>query len=142
MDAHLLELTGNQAGAVIPTTKFGYFLRAADGEKFVTNPEIFAGSVVAASFTPTASLSPCQARGNGTLYVFDITSGEGHFDDGMGNPVRGLDIGAGLPTDPTMTIGVGGKNNRVIISKSGADIESLDADDLNILGGLLYWREN
>jgi hypothetical protein len=38
-------------------------------------------------------------------------------------------------------VGVGGKNNRVIIEKSGADLESLEEQNIDITGGLLYWRE-
>lgn len=79
--------------------------------------------------------------GNGTLYIFDITNGEGYFSDASSNPTRGVDIGSGLPTDPKVSVGVGGKNNRVIIEKSGADLESLEEEDIDLTGGLLYWRE-
>jgi hypothetical protein len=137
---HLDDFTGDEDGAVF--TKQGYYFTVGDGEKFVTNVEIFAGHVIAATFTPSApGTDPCTTRGNGTLYIFDITNGEGFFQDGSSNPTRGLDIGSGLPTDPKVSVGVGGKNNRVIIEKSGADLESLEEQDIDLTGGLLYWRE-
>ena len=77
-----------------------------------------------------------------TLYVFDIQTGKGHFDDGGGGAQRTVALGSGLPTDPKISIGVGGKNNKIIIEKSGSDIEILDEDDLDLNGATLYWREN
>jgi hypothetical protein len=132
-------VTGDEDGATVPGR--GLFFRADNGEKFVTNTEIFAGHVIAGSFTPTTSVDPCTARGDGTLYVFDILTGEGYFDDGAGNEVRGLDIGAGLPTDPQVSVGAGGEDNKVIIEKSGTEIEMIEEQNINVGGGLLYWRE-
>ena len=76
-----------------------------------------------------------------TAYIFDLLTGKGAFTDAGGNPERKLSIGVGLPTDPKVSIGVGGKNNRVYIEKSGADLESLGAEDVPAGGQLLYWRE-
>jgi type IV pilus assembly protein PilY1 len=123
-------------------TNKGYYIRVADGEKFVTNVEIFAGRVIAATFTPTTGSNPCTNRGDGNLYVFDAQTGEGHFSDGAGGSERGLSLGPGLPTDPKISIGVGGKDNRVVIEKSGSDIEIIDAPDVDLNGATLFWREN
>jgi hypothetical protein len=51
-------------------------------------------------------------------------------------------LGPGLPTDPKISIGVGGKDNKVIIEKSGSDIEVIDEDNLDLNGATLYWRES
>jgi type IV pilus assembly protein PilY1 len=140
-ESDLTDITGVEDGSA-SFTNYGYFFKVADGEKFVTNVEIFAGHVIAASFTPSPpGTDPCVTRGNGTLYVFDLANGEGYFSDGGGNPIRGLDIGAGLPTDPKVSVGVGGKNNRVIIEKSGTDLESIEESDISTTGGVIYWRE-
>jgi type IV pilus assembly protein PilY1 len=138
-ETDLTDFSGSEAAATFSNQ--GFFFTVGDGEKFVTNVEIFAGDVIAASFLPTSNLDPCVSKGQGTLHVFDLVNGEGHFDDGAGNPVRGLDIGAGLPTDPKISVGVGGANNRVIVEKSGADLETFEEDDVDIGRGLLYWRE-
>jgi type IV pilus assembly protein PilY1 len=139
-ETNLQDITGDEDGAAI--TGMGYFFKAADGEKFVTNVEIFSNHVIAATFTPSASSAdPCISRGSGTLYIFDITNGAGFFTDGSNNPTRGVSIGAGLPTDPKVSVGVGGEDNRVIIEKSGADLESIEEQDIDTTGGIIYWRE-
>jgi hypothetical protein len=47
-----------------------------------------------------------------------------------------------MPTDPQISVGVHGKDNRIYIEKSGADLESIAAPPLNFDdGSLLYWRE-
>jgi type IV pilus assembly protein PilY1 len=138
-EADLTDFSGSDSAATFSNK--GFFFSVADGEKFVTNVEIFSGDVIAASFTPTTDTDPCVARGNGTLYVFDLVTGEGHFEDGSSNPERSLSLGPGLPTDPKISIGVGGKKNKVVIEKSGADIEIIDEDNIDLNGATLYWRE-
>ncbi len=140
VEADLTDFSGSAAAQTFVNK--GFYIRVADGEKFVTNVEIFSGKVIAASFTPTPGADPCTARGVGTLYAFDVETGEGHFTDGGGSPIRGLTLGPGLPTDPKVSIGVGGKNNRVVIEKSGSDIEIIEAPNVNLNGATLYWREN
>jgi len=139
LESDLADLTSDEDGATISGR--GFYFRVANGEKFVTNTEIFAGHVVAASFTPTSTGDPCTSRGDGKLYVFDLKTGEGFFTDGGGNPTRGLDIGPGLPTDPQVSVGAGGEDNKLIIEKSGTDVEIIDEENIDIGGGLLYWRE-
>jgi len=139
-EANLTDCSGSAAAQTFANK--GFYIRVTDGEKFVTNVEIFNGDVIAATFIPTTSSDPCTTRGEGTLYVFDLQTGEGHFDDGGGGAQRWTALGAGLPTDPKVSIGVGGKDNKIIIEKSGSDIEILDEDPLDLNGATLYWREN
>ncbi len=138
-ESDLTDFSGSDSAATF--TNKGFFFEVADGEKFVTNVEIFGGEVIAASFKPTTSLIPCSFNGGGTLYVFDVATGEGHFEDGSNNPDRSLSLGSGLPTDPKVSIGVGGKKNKVVIEKSGSDIEIIDQDDVPLNGATLYWKE-
>jgi type IV pilus assembly protein PilY1 len=128
----------------------GYSFMVADGEKFVTRSNIFAGLAIAATFTPLSNAANvCGAKGDGILYIFDLLCGKGWFDDGSGNPTRGLDIGLGFPTDPQVSTGVGGADNRIYIEKSsssdeggGSELFSLGAPDLGKENaGLVYWRE-
>ncbi len=139
-ESDLIDATNSPGGVTISTER-GFFIKAADGEKFVTNTVIFAGKVITASFEPTPSADPCAARGDATAYVFDLLTGEGYFADASNNPMRTMDIGVGLPTDPKVSVGPGGKDNRVYIEKSGADLESIGQDDVPAGGQLLYWRE-
>jgi type IV pilus assembly protein PilY1 len=60
-EADLLDITGDEDGATFAGR--GYLFKVQDGEKFVTNVEIFAGQVIAASFLPTPSADPCAGLG-------------------------------------------------------------------------------
>ena len=108
---------------------------------------IFAGKVITASFTPSQiqpgspDWDPCSQRGSGKLYIFDLKTGRGVFDDGAGGEQRFSDIGAGLPTDPKISIGVGGDDNKIVIQKSGTEVKILDAEDVSYGRGIIYWRE-
>jgi len=125
----------------------GYYFKVPDGEKFVTRTAIFGGEVIVGSFTPATddptdpAFDPCTSRGSANLYSFDLATGEGSYRDDNDDPTRAVSIGAGMPTDPKVSVGVGGKENRIIIEKSGTDIESKEAGDVNINGGILYWKE-
>jgi type IV pilus assembly protein PilY1 len=137
-EADLTDITSNESGVSLTTR--GYYFKASDGEKFVTNTEIFSSHVIVGSFRPTTGNS-CGARGDATLYVFDLTTGKGFFTDGAGNPTRAVYIGAGLPNDPKVSVGVGGKNNKVYVEKSGVGLSTINEDDISTGGKILYWRE-
>jgi len=120
----------------------GFFIKVADGEKFVTNAEIFQHYIFAGSFTPDDTGDPCTSKGSGDLYAFRIDCGQALFFNSLGEPIVSVDLGAGMPTDPQISVGVDGKDNRIYIEKSGADLESIAAPPLNFDdGSLLYWRE-
>lgn len=139
-EADLTDISTTQACTSIMTP--GYYFKLADGEKIVTNVEIFAGYVLAGSFTPANTGDPCTSKGTGVLYVFDVECGGGYFTDPAGNPQRGEGMGEGMPTDPQVSVGVDGKDNIVFIEKSGADLESIQAPDVPAgAKTLLYWRE-
>jgi type IV pilus assembly protein PilY1 len=140
-EADLTDITGDEDGATFNNR--GYYFKAVDGEKFVTEVEIFAGQVIAASFVPTPNANVCAARGDATLYVFDVRDGKGFFetDDVTPVPMRGMSIGTGLPTNPKVSVGVGGKENRVYIEKSGTDLWSSEQYDIPTGGRYIYWRE-
>ncbi len=167
----------------------GFFFRVDDDEKFVTESTIFGFWVIAASFTPSGVSDPCSASGNGRLYVFKVHCGQGFFFDtatatstdlasggpggsgGSANPAladfgdpesRYLDLGAGLPTDPRVTVGpgltggggaggggpgggpggCGSGGNRVFVTQQDGVINNLEAPDSESCApGQLYWRE-
>ena len=120
----------------------GFFLKVSDGEKFVTNTEIFRHYIFAGSFIPDNTGDPCTSKGSGSLYGFRIDCGQPLFSDEWGVPIIKIDLGEGMPTDPQISVGVNGKDNRIYIEKSGADLESIAAPPLNFDdGSLIYWRE-
>ena len=94
------------------------------------------------SFIPATTADPCASKGSGALYAFSVDCGGGYFTDTSGDPVRKIDIDAGMPTDPQVSVGVDGQDNLVFVEKSGADLESIDAPDVDDNAkSLLYWRE-
>ena len=141
-ESALTDLTSNNNSTCSDVSGRGFFIKVADGEKFVTNAEIFQRYVFAGTFTPTTTSDPCTSKGIGKLYAFRVDCGQSIFTDSGGNPTRVYDLGDGLPTDPQVSVGVNGKDNRIYIEKSGADLESIAAPDLDLDdGSLLYWRE-
>jgi type IV pilus assembly protein PilY1 len=141
-DADLTDLTTNNTCADLGSTR-GYFITGEEGEKWVTNVEIFVGYVIAISYVAEdASTDPCEISGQSFLWAFRVECGQGLFTDASGGAVRDLDIGAGLPTDPRVTVGANGESsNRVIISKQGGDIINLEAPKGKTASGAFYWRE-
>lgn len=140
LEPDLSDVSNNQTCSTVKPR--GYYLKVADGEKFVTNSEIFAGIVFVGSFLPASGGDPCTSKGSGALYAFRVECGEAHFADPTGSGQRRVDIDEGLPTDPQISVGVNGRDNRIYIEKSGADLESIGAPDINLNNGaLLYWRE-
>ncbi len=145
----LLDVTADQSCADV-TAYRGYFFITEEGEKFVTDVDLFVHQVLAATFTPSTTVEPCEASGNAALYVFKIDCGQGFFDDGLGNDVRKVDLGAGIPSTPRISIGTqGDSSNRVIITTTGTgssgsniEIENLQAPP-GFDSGLrqFYWRE-
>jgi len=140
-EADLTDITSDEDGATFANR--GYYFKVADGEKFVTEVEIFAGQVIAASFQPTPSANVCAARGDARLYVWNLRDGKGYFETNDPTPVptRSVAIGTGLPTGPKVSVGPGGKDNRVYIEKSGTDLWSAEQYDVPTGGRYIYWRE-
>jgi type IV pilus assembly protein PilY1 len=138
-ESSLTDVTSDESCQSITTR--GFFFTVANGEKFVTNSEIFARDVIVATFTPSDLTDPCESGGGETaLYVFDILCSEGFFGSDA-SPERRLSLGAGFPTDPRISAGPDGQDNVVFIEKSRAEVESIFEDDIKAAGGLLYWRE-
>jgi hypothetical protein len=127
------------------SNKPGYYVMAQNSEKFVTNVEIFASYIFAGSFTPTATSDPGSSGGEAALYVVRIDCGQGFFTAAVSPTPRRLTLGAGMPTDPRLTInsdGASSDGNRVIVNKQQGDVSNVKVMDIPSGGaGVLYWRE-
>ncbi len=141
VESNLADLTNTNACGDLGGAR-GYFIEGAEGEKWVTNVDIFVGYVIVNSYIPEPSADPCEIGGNAFLWAFKVECGQGLFTDPGGDPVRTMDLGAGLPTDPRVTVGADGdSSNRLIISKQGGDIINIDAPPGFPGSGMFYWRE-
>ena len=117
----------------------GYMVKTADSEKFVTDIDLFSYYVITSSFTPAASSDPCSSGGTGTLYIFRVYCGEGFFP-GTGPATRQLQMGAGMPTDPRVSVSPNG--TRVIVTQQNGRIDNPPGPPQTGNGlGQLYWRE-
>jgi Tfp pilus tip-associated adhesin PilY1 len=130
------------------------------GEKFITAATIFAGNVFVSSFIPNPNLGtdPCASGGNSFLYTFTIQCAMGLYATNPGTSQRTLSLGAGMPTDPRISISVGnvpagtpgsgtgscsGTANKVVVITSSNTISNTSASCGGNKGvGILYWREH
>jgi type IV pilus assembly protein PilY1 len=118
----------------------GYYIVARDDEKFITNVELFSYYVITSSFTPTGSTDPCTAGGDATLYLFRVDCGQGYFSGPTDGTSRRLELGAGMPTDPKVSVSPDG--TRVIVTQQDGEIENpAGPNGLGSSPGQLYWRE-
>ena len=105
-EADLVDATNDATGNVLasaPTAK-GYYIIGEDGEKWVTETDIFFFVVLGASYIPEPALSPCENGGRAKLYAFTLYNGAGLFTDATSDPVVAIDLGDGLPTAPQVSI--------------------------------------
>jgi len=123
----------------------GFFFEIPDGEKFVTNSEIFNGFFFVSTFMPDLS-NRCEPSGLSTLYGFLAKCGQGFF--GPPSPIspvagtdRSMDLGKGMPTDARLSIAPGEGGNRLIISKQDGELINIDSGASSSEHGTLYWRE-
>jgi len=153
--------------AVCPSlaAKAGFFFHVDDGEKFVTDATIFSFWTIASSFLPSSAVDACTSGGSSRLYVFKVHCGQGFFFNNNGttpsSPVgsggsggfndptlpdfgdpesRYREMGAGMPSDPRVTVGPGG--TRIVITRQDGQIENLEGPPAQDTPGLLYWRES
>jgi type IV pilus assembly protein PilY1 len=130
------------------------------GEKFITASTIFAGNVFVSSFIPNPNLGtdPCASGGSSFLYTFTIQCAMGLYATNPGTAQRTLSLGAGMPTDPRISISVGnvpagtpgsgtgnctGTANKVVVITSSNTISNTSASCPGNKGvGVLYWREH
>lgn len=123
----------------------GFFFEVGDGEKFVTNSEVFNAFFFVSTFTPDLS-NVCEPSGLSALYGFLAKCGQGFFGPpSPSSPIAGiersLDLGKGMPTDARLSIAPGDGGNRLIISKQDGELINIDSGNADSEHGTLYWRE-
>ena len=123
----------------------GFSFSVPDGEKFVTNSEVFNSFFFASTFKPDLA-NVCEPSGTSVLYGFLAKCGQGFFGPPSGlSPIAGIDrsmdLGKGMPTDARLSIAPGDGGNRLIISKQDGQLINLDSGSADSEHGTLYWRE-
>jgi len=141
---HLTDVTAFEDSCPAVQPK-GFYFEIPDGEKFVTNSEVFNAFFFASTFKPDLS-NVCQPSGTSTLYGFLAKCGQGFFGPPSSlSPIAGvdrsMDMGKGMPTDARLSIAPGDGGNRLIISKQDGKLINIDSGSADSEHGTLYWRE-
>jgi type IV pilus assembly protein PilY1 len=140
----MTDVTASEAScpAVEPA---GYYVEGTDGEKFVTNSEVFNAFFFTSTFKPDLS-NLCEPSGISTLYGLLAKCGQGFFGPpSPSSPIAGIDrtmdLGKGMPTDARLSIAPGEGGNRLIISKQDGQLINIDSGESDSEHGTLYWRQ-
>jgi type IV pilus assembly protein PilY1 len=129
------------------TTKNGWFIPLAKGEKVLAKPAVFNRLVYFTTYTPETTVL-CAAEGVSTEYVVEFLSGGGalavdELSDLSGTAgARSKEIGerSGAPSTPVITVNRKGKAS-VIIGTTSGQIFSGEAFSLTTDREILFWRE-
>ncbi|MFQ5416618.1 MAG: pilus assembly protein, partial [Myxococcota bacterium] len=124
----------------------GYRFSLAKSEKFVTEISVFAGHVIAGSYTPAPSVDLCStASGQAFLHVFNVATGRGLFQDAADPPSedRRTYIGGGFPTSPEVTVATNPDDDTIIVKTSeGPRVITVDAPPRSDpKGSMIYWKQ-
>jgi type IV pilus assembly protein PilY1 len=135
----MLDLTASATCASLGTYS-GYYIVGEEGEKWVTNAEMLSDYLFVGSYIPTNTGNPCNLGGSSYLYRFRASCGEPLIDSTPAATVdsRAVDLGAGFPTDPRITVSPSGDAD-AIVTKQGGELVTTGAGRLIDGGG--YWRE-
>ena len=120
----------------------GFYLVAADDEKFVTESVAFSGFVISLAYDPdlNTTVGACEQGGSSVLYVFSLADGTGYFaQDVNGVSQRSVRIGSGLPTSPRISH-LGSQVNVVVQTSTGRLLTPQGPPKSATPLDLLYWR--
>ncbi len=130
----------------------GWFLTLSAGEKILADPEVFAGVLLVASFTPTQATCT-QKGGNTTLYALSYLTGGGASDyyaykagtDGLNKVAAsygGLSSGPKISLPGTTSTGaLSGGDVVLFVCTSGEVCGNPPAPQPGSLRSIDYWRD-
>ena len=101
-EANLTDITSSAADTNL--ADMGFFVKADDSEKFLTDVLIFAGHLIVASYDPDTF--PSCGPGEAYLYILRLSNGLGHFDSNATPEAsdRRFQIGTGIPSTPRISV--------------------------------------
>ena len=108
----------------------GFFFVLPDGEKFISGVTVFAGQAIVTSYQAKVQPDLCvPTPGEGFVYVFDVASGQGFFEDPLATAAdeRRYGLGRGLPTEPRVSIGSNPDDDVVMIKTSTGELVTIAA---------------
>jgi type IV pilus assembly protein PilY1 len=132
----------------VRTNYDGWYIDLPDsGERVLNKPVILGGIVLYSSFTPSADI--CGYGGSSKLSATYFETGSAYKESVIGTETEGekekvlrsIDLGAGLPSSPSVHVGKeeGGKG---YIQQSTGIIEEVDVNPaFKVKSGTINWRE-
>jgi hypothetical protein len=132
------------------TSKSGYYISLAAGEKVLADLTAFGGVLYSTTFTPSSSTNPCYQGGTARLYGINYTTGAGALiiPGSTAPPPRSMDIGTGIPSAPIISLrpDSGAPDLYVTTSGSGLTGAQTQRAGINPPGlanrtNLLFWKD-
>ena len=133
------------------TSKFGWYISLAAGEKVLADPTVFGGVLYATTFTPSSSTNPCYQGGTAKLYGLNYTTGAGELviPGSTAPPPRSIDVGTGIPSAPILSLKPGGGTPPdLYVTTSGSGLIGAQTQRVNInppglanRTNMLFWKD-
>jgi hypothetical protein len=133
------------------TSKFGWYISLAAGEKVLADPTVFGGVFYATTFTPSSSTNPCYQGGTAKLYGLNYTTGAGALviPESTAPPPRSIDVGTGIPSAPIVSLKPGGGTTPdLYVTTSGSGLIGAQTQRVNInppglanRTNMLFWKD-
>jgi len=141
----------SSAASFTDTSKFGYYISLAAGEKVLADPTVFGGVLYATTFTPSSSTNPCYQGGTAKLYGLNYTTGAGALviPGSTATPPRSIDVGTGIPSAPIISLKPGGGTTPdMYVTTSGSGLIGAQTQRVNInppawanRTNMIFWKD-
>ncbi|MCX5821728.1 MAG: PilC/PilY family type IV pilus protein, partial [Deltaproteobacteria bacterium] len=141
----------SSAAGFTDTSKFGYYISLAAGEKVLADPTVFGGVFYATTYTPSSSTNPCSQGGTAKLYGLNYTTGAGALviPGSTATPPRSIDVGTGIPSAPIVSLKPGGGTTPdLYVTTSGSGLIGAQTQRVNInppglanRTNMLFWKD-
>ncbi len=125
-------------------TDRGFYLKGEEGEKFTSDMVVFAGYLIATTYTPNATELCSAASGESYLYVLRVRDAHGLYDSSLATVTesRRMLIGPGLASSPRISLAPDAANDKVFVKTSKSKILPAEPPERESGGmSVIYWKQ-
>jgi hypothetical protein len=117
----------------------GYYIKGDESEKFITNPVIFSGHILFASYKPESS--GC-GPGEALFYGFELSDASGFFGSTSTAADRRFVAGSGIPSNPRVSMSPNPSDDVIYVTTSEKEIITIEPPTRNATeSSMLYWKQ-
>jgi type IV pilus assembly protein PilY1 len=117
----------------------GYYIKGDESEKFITDPVIFAGHVLFASYKPAAF--PTCGPGEAIFYGFQLSNARGFFGTTSTAADRSFVAGSGIPSSPRVSMSSDPSDDVIYVTTSEKEIITIEPPTRDTTqSDMLYWK--